>query len=121
MREVHEAAAEPDERDSGEEPGEDVYWRTNRLRDVVSDHLIESATAGDLYSVTAVLTDMWELDFEGRGTAAALMRDATNELLAVRDEDGLDAYVVRWKERLGIREPRSGGLTRITRWIRGHV
>jgi hypothetical protein len=102
MSEVREKAAEPDERDGGEEPGEDVYWRTVRLDDVFSGLLIESRTACDLCAITGELTDMWELDFDRRGTAAALMGDATDELLAVRSEEELDAYVVRWKEQLGI-------------------
>jgi hypothetical protein len=102
LSEVREKAGESDERDGGEEPGEDVYWRTVRLHELFSGLLIESSTAGQLYAITGELTDMWELDFDRRGTAAGLMGDATDELLAVRGEEELDAYVVRWKKQLGI-------------------
>jgi hypothetical protein len=85
---------------------EHVYWKTVRLHRLFTDHLIESATAGSLYLITAWLTDIWELEFERREEAAALMRDAASELLAVVNDEGLDAYVARWEERLN--PPREG-------------
>ncbi len=102
MNELRERAAESDERDGGDESGEDLYWRTTRFHDAFNGLLNESVTACDLYAITNELTDMWELDFDGRAKAAALMRDATDELLAVRGEEELDAYVTRWKERLSV-------------------
>jgi hypothetical protein len=65
-----------------------------------------------LYLITAWLTDTWELDPERRTEAAALMREAASELLTVSEDHELDAYVARWKERLGPDEQRKPGRLR---------
>ncbi len=84
---------------------EDAYWQTVRLHSAFLDHLVESGTAEALYLITAWLTDIWELSPERRQEAAALMRDAATELLTVSDDEELDAYVVRWTQRLGPENP----------------
>jgi len=99
---------------------EDVYWKTVRLHSLFTDHLIESATACGLFAITAEMTDIWELHPERREAAAALMREAARDLLST-DDEGLDAYVVRWKDRLGLPEPRaSGRRRRMPGWFRDH-
>jgi hypothetical protein len=79
---------------------DDVYWKTVDVPGIFVDAMVESSTATQLYLIFMGLTDIWELSYERREEAASLMRDAARELLKVSDAQELDAYVIRWKEKL---------------------
>jgi hypothetical protein len=106
LDQVRAASDEPDERDLNQEPGEGTYWRTCRLSDLFGNHIIESLTACELWRVMCVLTDLWALHPQHRREAAALMHEATDELLALSRVEELDGYAARWNDRLDAVIPR---------------
>ncbi len=79
---------------------EDVYWRGVDMQALVGQHLPDDAP-GRLYVLWAELTDVWELDEARRPESVALMREASEDFLALSEgSNDLDAYLTRWEERL---------------------
>jgi hypothetical protein len=83
-----------------QESDENVYWRGVDMQALVSAHLPDDAP-GRLYVLWAELTDLWELDPERRSESVALLREASQEFLALSETpNDLNAYLTRWDERV---------------------
>lgn len=83
-----------------QESEEDTYWRGTELQGLLGQHLLDEHV-DRLYILWAELTDIWELDLSKRPKSVELMGEAAQDFLALDNAfESLDAYLLRWEERL---------------------